>query len=242
MDRGDEPKDIKQPMPEIEVKADTDDTARRTFLAKGSGKGGGKGRKSPLREELNSDHGDDHSNSSYKDRKNDSLDHSYDPDRDSSAAKKNRRSRKSRGDHLGVSSDAHSSEQPNLEKKSSLEEFEEIENSLQDKTLKEKKKMKGSRGDNADHKTPVKGTDGGSEMYRLNKEKQEFKKQKEELHNEKRALEKQKRELDKLKLEFEKWRDVENKKINAERQKLDKERKAISRQTDKKKEGTTSIL
>jgi hypothetical protein len=141
------------------------------------------------------------------------------------------------------------------ERKSSLQEFEELEKNLKDessdyqvvtkkngdhKSKRQNQEQSAPFENNAkpDHsKTINKNTnETGAERQRLAKEKQEFRKQKEKLESEKLTLEKQKRDLDKQKLEFEKTKDVEWKKINAEKQKMNKEKKALNRQNDKKKD------
>lgn len=128
-------------------------------------------------------------------------------------------------------------------KKSSLEEFEELERNITEPhsayevVPKRNGESKAKKKDNDMSKTMNKGNvnETGAERQRLAKEKQEFRKQKEKFEAEKLALEKAKRDLDKQKLEFEKHKDVEMKKINAEKQKIDKERKQINRQNDTKK-------
>lgn len=180
----------------------------------------------------------------------------------SGTSSKNRRGRKSRIPPQNFEDQANEKGEGEyvFEKKSSLEEFEELEKNVNDqdeyqvvtrnkngdkankKQVKPKQETSVDSGSKFDaNKTFTKTPENAAEKQRLAKEKQEFRKLKEKYESDKLTLEKQKRDLDKQKLEFEKLKDVENKKLNAEKMKVDKERKAISRQTDKKKDDGTLI-
>lgn len=234
----------------------TEDT-KRTFLSKGSGLGGGKGAKSTENEEMQ----EDVVNSTPKFTPDRQDDDTYEATEErGSASNRSRRTRKARGPNAQASFDAR--ENVALEKKSSLEEFEELEKNIDSRSSSEYQVITKKNG--ANEKPPKKGkqtpapsdtsskpdfnksmnktvNESGSERQRLAKEKQEFRKMKEKFESDKLLFEKQKRDFDKQKLEFEKHKDVEMKKINAEKQKLEKERKTLSRQSDKKKDDSEVI-
>lgn len=221
---------------------------RKPFLSKGSGMGGGKGNKAE-----DNENEDELIQSTPKFTQDGDLDHeASSPDGKGSESSKNRRSRKARGPNAQSTFDT----QDNfvMEKKNSLEEFEEFEKGIttqddeyQVVTKSERpseKKKKKAKPDTSSNETSSKPdlsktmnknvNESGTDRQRLAKEKQEFRKQKEKFEADKLALEKQKRDFDKQKLDFDKLKDMEMKKINAEKMKVEKERKALTRQDNRK--------
>mmetsp|Transcript_14681 Transcript_14681/g.16963 ORF Transcript_14681/g.16963 Transcript_14681/m.16963 type:complete len:193 (-) Transcript_14681:1066-1644(-) len=188
----------------------------KTFLSKGSGLGGGKGAK-PNENEMNTDEEqlNFHDNTPGKDDRDDDIDRkgmqsSLSRGGESSTS---RRSRKARKPNAGDTYEHQTSGA--LEKKSSLEEFEELEklsstpnkgeydlvvkNKNGDTAEKRQKKPKQesvpfenitkNEGNKNFNKTI---NEGPGERQRLAKEKQEFRKQKEKFEGEKLTFEKQK--------------------------------------------------
>ncbi len=230
----------------------TDEPTKKTFLVKGGGLRADKVAK-PSPNEFNDDQNiddkftPDKSLIEQSNREKSPLTPSRDKD---SGKRRTRQARRPNADHSSELRDNYI-----LEKKSSLEEFEEIEknisktpekkeydnNSKYNESTAEKRRKPKNDKSQADSKDDNKNfnksiNEGGGDRQRLAKEKQEFKKLKEKFESEKLTFEKQKRDFDKQKLEFDKLKDVEMKKINAEKQKFEKERKAFSRQNDKSKD------
>jgi len=231
----------------------TDTSNKKTFLAKGSGLGGGRGNRGDKTEDeidegIQSTPKFTHDDENYEGQPS--------PDGIGSSSNRSRRSRKARGPNAQSTYDT----QDNfvMEKKSSLEEFEELEKGvcpseddyqvvMKNENASDRKKKKPKTGPKPNegetkldmNKTMPKNVgESASERKRLAKEKQEFRKQKEKFEADKLTLEKQKRDFEKQKLDFEKNKDVEMKKLSAEKQKIDKEKKALTRQNDKKNDNS----